>query len=456
MEDKFTAYLTELESFRLSRKMTKLDLLGMRQLAKEIMERRFNALYEKRLSGKVTALESLEELKQKDKEREKDGFLPKIKFRRVLAGPGKVIVVPYIEEEELVHAEFELKKLVQLAQSSDEDDEDEEDLGETTGHGEGEIGDIIGEEPLPLGGSDDGDGDGEGDEPRAGDKPGEHFEEEAYAAGKELIERLQLPNLREKRKKVQSDKYTYDLTDRHKGSGQFLDKKETLKRIIKTNLVLGRVDKENPDPTKMIASPEDMVYRVLFREKVWESQAVAIFLRDYSGSMWGEPTKALISQHLMIYAWLLVQYENKVIPRFFVHDTAGREVTARQYFGLISGGGTIIASGYKKINEVIEGEALARDYNIYVFQGTDGDDFDDGRLALPEIRKILEYANRMGVTLFKHPYYQEKDIKTSFEQYIEKGGILEKRDVFRMHIMPPYNVTEEQNIEALKALIAQD
>lgn len=454
MEDKSTA-LKKLESFRISQKMTELDVLGMHQAAKEMIEKRYNALREKELSGKITALESLDELKQKDKEREKDGFLPKIKFRRVLAGPGKVIVVPYVEEEELVHAEFEPKKLIQLAQSSDED-EGKEDLDETTGHGEGDIGDVIGETPLPLGGGGDGDGDGESDEPQAGDESGEHLEEEAYAAGKELVERLQLPNFREKRKKVQSDKYTYDLTDRHKGSGQLLDKKETLKRIVKTNLVLGLIDKENPDPTKMIVGPEDMVYRVLSREKIWESQAAVLFLRDYSGSMWGEPTKALVSQHLMIYSVILKHYEKKVIVRFFVHDTEAREVTARQYFGLISGGGTIIASGYKKINEIVEGEALIRDYNVYVFQGTDGGDFDDGKLALPEIRKILGYANRMGVTLFKHPYYQERGAKTSFEQYIEKGGILGKRDVFRMHIMSSYNITEEQNIEALKALIAQD
>jgi hypothetical protein len=105
---------------------------------------------------------------------------------------------------------------------------------------------------------------------------------------------------------------------------------------------------------------------------------------------------------------------------------------------------------------VVEGEGLESDYNIYVFQGTDGDDGDgEGEYSLPELQKILRYANRMGVTLFKHPYYQGR--KTIFEEYIEKGGILERRDVFRMHIMPRYyNVTEEMNIEALKALIAQD
>ena len=146
-----------------------------------------------------------------------------------------------------------------------------------------------------------------------------------------------------------------------------------------------------------------------------------------------------------------------VVPRFIVHDAEAREVVARQYFQLDSGGGTSIISGYKKINEIVESESLDKDFNIYVFQGTDGDDWErDGRRTLPELEKILEYANRMGVTVFKHPYYIAQNRKTTFEEYIEKGGILQKRDVFRMHVMPSENVTEEMNIEAIRNLVAQD
>jgi len=437
--------------------MTELDILGMKLALEELVKNKFGFWRERRLSGKISAFESLDELLKKDVEREKDGFPKKIKFRRILAGPGKVITVPYVEQEGLIHGEFESKKIQKmLALLADQDDD--EDIGEVLGHGDGEVGDVIGEVPLPLGG--EGEGEGEGEEPDigAGQEPGTHgFEEEAYAKGKELIEKLQLPNLREKRKKVPSDEYTYDLTDRHRGSGQVLDKKATLRRIVKTNITLGRVDKDDLDPSKMLVAPEDKVFRVLSRERVWKSQAIVFFLRDYSGSMWGEPTQALISQHLMIYAWLLVQYEKMVIPRFIVHDTNAREVTAKQYFTLQAGGGTLIASGYKKINEIVESEGLENDYNIYVFQGTDGDDFDlEGKQALPELEKILQYANRMGVTVFKYPYYINRNQKTSFEDYLEEGGILKRKDVFRMHVMSSFDITEEDNIEALKALIAQD
>lgn len=433
--------------------VTDLDKQGMELALKFKVERQFGIWHEQTISGKASSLESLQDLFKKDKERQQDGFPSKIKFRKVLAAPNKVVSVPYVEEEKLVHGEFEPKNIENLQAQSVSfpvvNFPDKPDIEESPGHGDGDIGDVIGETPI----SRDGEEGDSGQKP--GDEPADHqIEEEAYDLGKRLMEQFSLPNLKDKAKKVPTDEYTYDLTDRHRGSGQVLDKKETLKRMVKTNLILGKIDKKNPDTKKMAVWPGDMVYRVLSKERVWKAQAVIIFLRDYSGSM-HEPTKALVNQHLMIYSWLLVQYEKRVIPRFFCHDADCKEVTAKEYFGLGSRGGTFIASGYKKINETIEGEGLENDYNIYVFQGTDGDDGDyEGGYALPELKKILRYASRTGVTLFKHPYY--KDQKTIFEEYIEKSGVLERKDVFRMHVMSYYDITEEMNIAALKALIAQN
>ena len=50
--------------------------------------------------------ESFDDLLKRDEQREEDGFTKKIKIRRVLAGRDKVVVVPFVEEEKLIHAEF--------------------------------------------------------------------------------------------------------------------------------------------------------------------------------------------------------------------------------------------------------------------------------------------------------------------------------------------------------------
>lgn len=434
--------------------VTHSDRLGIRQAIQETITQLMNNVgfgaRERRPRRQLHLLESLEELLQRDKKRQEDGFPSKIKFRRILVGHDRIIAIPYVEEEKLIHGEFE-EDLRHITE------ETEEEVRIFPGHGEGEVGDIIGK--IPLSGGEGGEeGEGEEGEPRAGLGSGEHggLEEQAYQLGQELIEKFELPNLKDKGKKVPTDDYQYDLTNRHEGTGQILDEDETLERIIETNLLLRRIKKGNIDLAKLVVSSDDEVYRVLSREHVWKSQAVVFFLRDYSGSMWGEPTATIVTQHLMIYAWLLLQYEKLVIPRFIVHDTEAKEVSPEQYFKESAGGGTFIPSAYKKVNEIVESEGLVRDYNIYVFQGTDGEDFDDGTDAIPEIEKILGYVNRMGVCVLKNPYYVTSQTKSRFEEYVEGAGFPEQRDLFRMYVLSTRDVTEEQQIEAMKALISQE
>lgn len=415
--------------------LTKGDVLG---IAKSKFEK-LGALFvpATHLYNIRTSLESLDDLLERDKRRKEDGFPSRIKIGRILAGPNKAILVPSVEEEKFIHGEFEPG-----GQGNG-----------MAGHGKGEEGDVIGELPI------EGECDCDGDPSQSGqDGDGNHgIETEAYKVGKELSEKFQLPNLKDKGKKVPTTDYIYDLTDRYRGAGQVLDEEETLRSVIETNFALGRVDKDHLDTNKLIVGPDDEIYRVLSRERVWKSQAIAFFMRDYSGSTTGGPTKAIGTQHLMIYSWLLVQYEKLVIPRFIVHDTAAKEVSAEMYFKLNSGGGTLISSGYKKINEIVETEGLAKNYNIYVFQGTDGDDWDSGGetdQAISEINKILTYANRMGVSVMTNEWTGGSE--TMFESYIKASGIPENKQLFRMHVMSSKNVTEEQNVEAIKHLIGQD
>src|SRR5690606_28327148 len=75
-----------------------------------------------------------------------------------------------------------------------------------------------------------------------------------------------------------------------------------------------------------ILNPQDEIYRILSAEKDFESQAVVFFLRDYSGSMQGKPTEAVTSQHLLIYSWLMYQYNVNVQTRFILHDQSAKEV----------------------------------------------------------------------------------------------------------------------------------
>ena len=388
--------------------------------------------------GYISHIRSIDELLEKDRQREKDGFPRKIRVGKMIkpgkAGKGKVVVVPTTVEEKFIHdPNFA---------------EPEEGQGQG-GSGDGEPGEVIGEQPVrdPDQAGAGGPGEGEG---------GQHeMESSAYDLGKILTEQFELPNLQDKGKKRSLTRYTYDMTDRNRGFGQVLDKKATLREIIETNIHLGNIpDVDDIDPSRFIISPKDKIYRILSKEKDFESQAVVFFVRDYSGSMAGKTTELVVTQHVLIYSWLLYQYANQVESRFILHDTDAKEVDDfYTYYNSKVAGGTQVFSAYEMVNRIVKEENLAADYNIYVFHGTDGDDWDtEGKKAIPALKTMIEYASRIGITIAEHTGSSQNN--TEVERYLKKSGILEAHPAHLRLDVINESVDEPRLIEGIKRLIS--
>ncbi len=387
----------------------------------------------------MTYLRSLDELLEQDKQREKDGFPKKIRVGRMVkpgrGGKDKVVVVPTTVEEKFIH---------DRVKSQSEESES------TGGTGAGEKGEVIGEVPVRAPEQKGGAGPGQGE-----GSPHE-MESSAYDLGKILTEKFELPNLKEKGKKRSLTRYTYDLTDKHRGFGQLLDKKATLRKIVETNIHLGNLpDPGDIDPTRFLISPQDMIYRVLSREKDWESQAMVFFLRDYSGSMLGKSTEVVVAQHVLIYSWLLYQYARQVETRYILHDTDAKEVPDfYTYYNLGVAGGTKVASAYRLVNKIVKDENLAKDYNIYVFHGTDGEDWDkEGKETLPELEKMLNYANRVGITIAENT--SGSQYNTEVEKYIKKSNFLEEKPKHLRLDVINKEADESRIIDGIKRLISE-
>ncbi|MEW6259086.1 MAG: DUF444 family protein [Thermodesulfobacteriota bacterium] len=379
-------------------------------------------------------LQSLEELLERDRQREKDGFPKKIRVGRLIkpgrGGKDKVVVVPTTVEEKLIH-------------DSKLDPKSPEGTG---GSGEGAEGEVIGEEPVqPKQGAGQGPGQGEAEN--------HEIESSAYDLGRILTEKFELPNLKDKGKKRAFSKYVYDLTDRHRGFGQLLDKKATLKKLVQTNISLGNIDPSRPiDPSGLMIGPKDKIYRILSKEKDYESQAMVFFIRDYSGSMTGKPTELVVSQHVLLYAWLLYQYERQVETRFILHDTTAREVPDfNTYYNSRVAGGTMVASAYKLVNQIVEKENIASDYNIYVFHGTDGDDWDSGgKETIPALTAMLGYTSRVGITIVSS---SRTPGGTEVERYLKASKLpFEKPALLKYDVIGP-DADESRLIDGIRKLI---
>jgi len=388
--------------------------------------------------GYVTRIRSLDELLERDRQREEDGFPRKIRVGRMIrpgrSGEDKVVVVPTTVEEKFIH---------------DPSIREEQEGGTSGGSGEGEEGEMIGEQPVRQ----KGEGSGQAGQGSGG---AHELESSAYDLGRILTEQFQLPNLKDKGKKRSMTRYTYDLTDKNRGFGQVLDKKATLRRILETNIGLGRLPQvDEIDPTRFLIAPDDKVYRILSQEKDYESQAVVFFVRDYSGSMGGKATELVCTQHVLIYSWLLYQYQRQVETRFILHDTEAKEVDDfYTYYNSKVAGGTEVASAYRLVNDIVEQESLARDYNIYIFHGTDGDDWDTtGEKTIPELKRMLRYANRVGITIAEHVYTDTGN--SEVDKYLRKSGLLDDAvDLLRKDTMSE-NSEESRIIEGIRKLISE-
>lgn len=382
-------------------------------------------------------LQTIDELLEQDKQREKDGFPRRIRLGKLVkpikGNQKQVIVVPSTTETKFYHDD------------SITDDEDDS----TGGTGEEGEGEVIGEQKAqPQQGEGEGDGAGQGG-------GGDHdMTAEAFDLGRILTEKFDLPNLKLKGTKKSLTKIVYDLTDIHQGSGQILDKKATLKKIVQTNILLGNVkSQEEFKGEDLLINPTDKVYRILSPEKDVESQAIVFFVRDYSGSMQGKPSEVISTQHLFIYSWLMYQYNNQVESRFILHDSEAKEVDDfYTYYKSTVAGGTNVFPAYELVDQIVEKEQLAKDYNIYIFHGTDGDDWDNtGEKVINITRKMLTYANRIGITVAKNNWSAAS--ATTVERYLDGSGLLRERpDLIRMDSLLADSANEGRIIEGIKKL----
>ena len=393
------------------------------------------------------ALKSLDELLERDEQREKDGFKRKISVGRVVkpadGGRNKIVVVPTTVEEKFYH-DSRISE-----EEAEKDGQGKGEMGQTTGTAEGNEGDVIGEIPI------DQEGEGEGTSAGRGEGDTHEMGSTAYELGKLLTEKFKLPNLKEKGKKKSLTRFVYELTDRNRGSGQVLDKKQTLKQLIKTNIGLDRIAQgEDFEPQDLMINPRDYMYRTMSREKDKEAQAMVFFVRDYSGSMQGRRTELVCSQHVMIYSWLIYQYNEQVESRFILHDTAAKEVDDfYTYHNTQVAGGTKISSAIELVNKLIEEENLAQNYNIYVFYGGDGDDWNsDPDGFAEELKRLYRVANRTGLTIVQSPTRKEP---TAFEKFLQEKELVGEAyaDVVHLDVVDS-DADDKRLLEGIRELVS--
>jgi uncharacterized protein len=394
-------------------------------------------LYHQVATNFSVSIQTIEELLKRDKQREEDGFNKKIKLGKFIKpskdGKDDFVVVPTTVESKFYH---------------DESEDEQGSLGGVSKEGEGTG---VGEKKDSH---EQEKGSGEG--PGNSNQQGHDLNSNAYHLGKILTDYFDLPNLKKKGQKKSLSDYKYELTDINRGFGQLIDKKQTLRQVVKSNILLGNIKPyAATDLTKLLHIPSDTVYKILSKEVSYETEALVFFIRDYSGSMKGSASEAVLTQHLFLYSWLVFQYDSRVTARFILHDTEAKEVEDFDtYYRSSVAGGTRIHPAFSLANSIISNEQLHLTKNIYVFYGSDGDDWLDSQKLLPqELKKLAQYTNRIGLFVARN---SGSGNPTSLENTIKDEGVVhDLKGTLVMEHINAREYSETEIVESIKKILAE-
>jgi sporulation protein YhbH len=256
------------------------------------------------------------------------------------------------------------------------------------GDGRTRVGDVIAREGQPGGGS----GPGRGAGPAGQDGGGEYYEAEVQIdeIAALIFEDLQLPFLEEKAKKAVPSKTTRFNEIRRTGVMANLDKRRMIMENIKRNA------REKGRPQFGDVKKEDLRFKSWEEQHRFESNAVVISMMDVSGSM-GEFKKYIArSFFFWMVRFLRTKYDNVEIV-FISHHTEAREVTEEQFFTQGESGGTVVSSAYQLALDVINQRYTPRDWNVYPFHFSDGDNYySDNEEAVRLADQLIQTCNLFG------------------------------------------------------------
>lgn len=304
------------------------------------------------------------------------------------------------------------------------------------GQGPGETGD-----PLP----------GQGQEPGKGNQPGKNHadhENEVEIIVDDLVETIQeileLPNIEEKgkRKIVSKDVEYTDL--RKTGPECLLDVKRTIKNTL-IRILCGAPHAVDTCPEISI-EPDDRVYKTWRMQYEEHTNAVIIAMRDISGSISDEQKKMILTTQFWIEKMLEKQYSDGVEFVYLVHDTEAEEVSYHDFFTKKSGGGTAISSVLELANKIIDERFPPKEWNIYPFFFSDGDNqSSDNEPTISILEKLIDKSNQIC-------YGQVNGENSSpgelYKYLLEKLGQYEKLCVYEMK-------RQEDIISAIKKFLSR-
>jgi len=180
----------------------------------------------------------------------------------------------------------------------------------------------------------------------------------------------------------------------------------------------------------------DLRYNNMTNQPMPSNKAVMFCVMDVSGSMTQSHKDIAKRFFLLLYLFLERNYE-KVELVFVRHHTAAKEVDEEEFFYSRETGGTIVSSALSLVDEIITDRYPPAQWNLYVAQASDGDNWDDDsttcrELLLKSLMPRLQYFTYVEITPHAHQALWE-EYETVADQFAARFAmrqIVEGGDIY--------------------------
>ncbi len=191
----------------------------------------------------------------------------------------------------------------------------------------------------------------------------------------------------------------------------------------------------------------DLKYNNMVKVPSPSNKAVMFCVMDVSGSMTQEIKD--MAKRFFILLYLFLQRSYKQIEVVFIrHHTAAKEVDEDDFFYSRETGGTIVSSALELTRDVIDKRYSPTDWNIYVAQASDGDNWEGDssvctKILTEQIMNKVQYFSYVEITDRAHQnlwreyeavaeecpdYFAMQQIKSPSDIYPVFRRLFEKRE----------------------------
>jgi uncharacterized sporulation protein YeaH/YhbH (DUF444 family) len=157
---------------------------------------------------------------------------------------------------------------------------------------------------------------------------------------------------------------------------------------------------------------------------------------DVSGSMTQAHKDIGKRFFLLLYLFLERNYE-KVELVFVRHHTVAKEVDEEEFFYSRETGGTIVSSALTLVNSIIEARYAPEQWNLYVAQASDGDNWDDDSSTCLELLNEslmckLQYFTYVEITPHAHQALWEAydTVRAAYPERFAMQQIVQAEDIY--------------------------